>query len=349
MITISLCMIVKNEENVLARCLDSIAPLMDEIIIVDTGSTDRTKEIAANYTDKIYDFTWCDDFSAARNFSFSKATMEYIYAPDADEYIDPVNQEQFAQLKEFLLPEIEIVQMHYLTKDQHNTVQNFRNELRPKLFRRLRTFTWIDPVHETVRLDPVVFDSDIEIQHLPQGAHQKRDFSIFEKAYARDGCLSGRIVSMYAKELLKCGSSEDFMNAAPLFEELYNKEALDEYASVLAHHYRTQADTDRFFSIALKNVAGNGCSEICYELGAYYMEKKDYEEACLWFYNAAYETEPALNVEICGRLAPAALSECYSGYADTLGAESPAAQQLRRQAEEYSRQAKEWKLPDDFD
>ena len=66
-------MIVKNEENVLKRCLDSIYDLMDEIIIVDTGSTDRTKEIAAEYTDKIYDFTWVYDFSAARNFSFSKA------------------------------------------------------------------------------------------------------------------------------------------------------------------------------------------------------------------------------------------------------------------------------------
>ena len=55
MATISLCMIVKNEEQVLARCLDSVADLMDEIIIVDTGSTDRTKEVAARYTDQIYD------------------------------------------------------------------------------------------------------------------------------------------------------------------------------------------------------------------------------------------------------------------------------------------------------
>lgn len=56
MITISLCMIVKNEEDILGRCLDSIADLMDEIIIVDTGSSDRTREIAGRYTDKIYDF-----------------------------------------------------------------------------------------------------------------------------------------------------------------------------------------------------------------------------------------------------------------------------------------------------
>lgn len=93
--TISLCMIVKNEERVLARCLDSLADLVDEIIIVDTGSTDATKEIAARYTEQTYDFVWQDDFAAARNFSFSKASMDYIYVPDADEVLDEDNRQAF--------------------------------------------------------------------------------------------------------------------------------------------------------------------------------------------------------------------------------------------------------------
>ena len=76
MIAISLCMIVKNEEAVLDRCLDSIKDAADEIIIVDTGSSDRTKEIAREYTDKVFDFTWENDFSAARNFAFDQAMME---------------------------------------------------------------------------------------------------------------------------------------------------------------------------------------------------------------------------------------------------------------------------------
>ena len=78
MVTITLCMIVKNEEKVLKRCLESIRDLMDEIVIVDTGSTDRTKEIAAKYTDQIYDFEWVNDFSAARNFAFSRAATIFI-------------------------------------------------------------------------------------------------------------------------------------------------------------------------------------------------------------------------------------------------------------------------------
>ncbi|TCZ76853.1 glycosyltransferase [Paenibacillus albiflavus] len=84
---ISLCMIVKDEERVLARCLDSVKGLVDEIIIVDTGSTDRTKEIASKYTDHVYDYTWSNDFAAARNESIRRATSEWILVLDADEYV----------------------------------------------------------------------------------------------------------------------------------------------------------------------------------------------------------------------------------------------------------------------
>jgi glycosyltransferase involved in cell wall biosynthesis len=84
---ISLCMIVKNEEKNLGKCLDSILDYIDEIVIVDTGSTDHTKEIARKYTDKIFDFTWCDDFSKARNYSLSKASNDWVLILDADEII----------------------------------------------------------------------------------------------------------------------------------------------------------------------------------------------------------------------------------------------------------------------
>ena len=148
MITVSLCMIVKNEEKILARYLDSVADLVDEIIIVDTGSVDDTKRIGAQYTDKIYDFTWIGDFSAARNFAFSKAEMEYIYSADADEVLDENNRWAFRQLKETLLPEIDIVQMYYTNQLAYGTIYNFDKELRPKLFKRLRTFRWQGAIHE---------------------------------------------------------------------------------------------------------------------------------------------------------------------------------------------------------
>lgn len=98
MIAISLCMIVKDEELNLANCLDSIAAYVDEIIIIDTGSTDRTKEIALKYTDKLYDYQWHQNFGEARNFSISKATNEYILILDSDERVESINKYEIEQL-----------------------------------------------------------------------------------------------------------------------------------------------------------------------------------------------------------------------------------------------------------
>ena len=80
-------MIVRDEEKVLLRCLESLRGEADELIIVDTGSRDKTAEIARKYTDRVYFFPWIDDFSAARNFAFSKASGDYLMWLDADDLI----------------------------------------------------------------------------------------------------------------------------------------------------------------------------------------------------------------------------------------------------------------------
>lgn len=95
---ISICIIAKDEEAVLDRCLSSLVPYECEIVFVDTGSTDRTKEIALTYTDKVYDFTWEDDFSAARNFAISKASNDYILTIDCDEVITWFDKDKTEQL-----------------------------------------------------------------------------------------------------------------------------------------------------------------------------------------------------------------------------------------------------------
>ncbi|WP_035098530.1 glycosyltransferase family 2 protein [Anoxybacteroides tepidamans] len=88
---LSLCMIVKNEEKVLQRCLDSVYGIVDEIIIVDTGSEDRTKEIALQYVDRVYEFEWTNSFADARNYAQQHANGEWILVLDADEYVDRSN------------------------------------------------------------------------------------------------------------------------------------------------------------------------------------------------------------------------------------------------------------------
>ena len=96
--TLSLCMIVKNEEKNIRRSLESIKPVVDEMIVVDTGSTDRTKDIAKELGAKVYDFQWKDSFSDARNFALSKATSDWILILDADEVISPLDHEALKQL-----------------------------------------------------------------------------------------------------------------------------------------------------------------------------------------------------------------------------------------------------------
>ncbi len=316
MISISLCMIVKNEEAVLARCLDTVADLVDEIIIVDTGSTDKTKEIARKYTKNIYDFQWIDDFSAARNFAFSKATMDYVYSADADEVLDEENRQRFRILKEGMLPEIEIVQMMYGNQLQHGTVYNFDKEYRPKLFKRQREFVWEETIHEQVRLQPVVFDSDIVITHMPEQSHAKRDLQNFHKQTKAGNKLSKRLQNMYAKELFLCGDVEDFIQASDYFAEAAadverTSDEVMEACLVVTKAARLAGEQTLFFKYAMKVVAGEGCSEVCCELGHFYEQIEDYEEAAIWFYNAAYETEPVLALSSKETESLEGLVRCY--------------------------------------
>ncbi len=97
--TLSLCMIVKNEEKYLVQCLKSVRDVVDEMIIVDTGSTDRTKDIARVFGATLYDFPWTGDFSAARNESLAHATGEWILILDADEVISPLDYPELSKLR----------------------------------------------------------------------------------------------------------------------------------------------------------------------------------------------------------------------------------------------------------
>ena len=316
MVTISLCMIVKNEEKILERCLDSVADLVDEIVIADTGSTDATREIARRYTEKVYDFPWTDDFSAARNFVFSRATQEYIYSADADEVLSPENRERFRLLKETLLPEVEIVQMKYANQLQFNTVYNYDEEYRPKLFKRKRDFVWEAPIHETVRLEPVIYDSDIVITHLPGDSHAKRDLANFQKHWRQGYRLPKRLLGMYARELLIAGDEEDFAQAAPVFLEAAadnerDGEEMAQSCCVAARAARLAGDTVSFFKYTSKVIAEEACSEICCEMGHFYEGLSDWEEAAIWYYNAVYETRPILALQSGGKESLEGLIRCY--------------------------------------
>lgn len=150
---LSLCMIVKDEESVLRRCLESVQGFVDEIIIVDTGSTDRTKKIAAEFTDKVYDFTWINDFSAARNEALRHASGCWILVLDADEYL---SKEQHAEVRDRLAAEEAnpsginafLLPIYNLNGSLHN--QNWQESRTVRLFRNSPDIRYERPIHEQV-------------------------------------------------------------------------------------------------------------------------------------------------------------------------------------------------------
>mgnify|MGYP000898981800 CR=1 FL=1 len=149
---ISLCMIVKNEEKVIERCLSSVVNLVDEIIVIDTGSIDRTKELVLKYTSKVFDFEWINDFSAARNYAASLAVGEWILVLDADEYVDEEN------FKEFILKlkkdngkyNVYTVNIINFTGDLGETlVQSFHD----RVYRNNDTVSYHRKIHEQLKIN----------------------------------------------------------------------------------------------------------------------------------------------------------------------------------------------------
>ena len=168
---ISVCMITKNEEKHLPDTLEAIKDLGFEIIIVDTGSTDNTKEIARRYTDKVYDFEWCDDFSAARNFSLSKATNDWILILDSDERViscDPDRLRQLTAYPEQILATI-TRKNHYESGGMDSVYVD-----KPERFFNKKAFHYEGSIHEQPRplrrysipKEGIEHDTGITVDHV---------------------------------------------------------------------------------------------------------------------------------------------------------------------------------------
>lgn len=95
---LSICIIAKNEEKNIERCLKCLEPYGFEIIVVDTGSMDATREVASQYASRVYDFEWCNDFATAKNFAISKAMNEFVMVIDSDEYLESIDLARLQQL-----------------------------------------------------------------------------------------------------------------------------------------------------------------------------------------------------------------------------------------------------------
>jgi tetratricopeptide (TPR) repeat protein len=165
----SLCMIVRDEERNLASCLTPVRGLFDEIVIVDTGSTDRTREIARQFNAQVFDFAWRDDFSAARNESLRRARGEWVFWLDAD---DRISERNLPPLRS-LFGNLHNGPRAYLMdteSPQGDATAAATLVTHPRLFRRTPGARWKSRVHERLEFEEgscsaeTVF-SDVQIEH----------------------------------------------------------------------------------------------------------------------------------------------------------------------------------------
>lgn len=282
-------MIVKNEEAVLNRCLECIHDIADEIIIVDTGSTDSTKRIARKHTKKIYEFKWVDDFAKARNYSFSLATKDYIMWLDADDVITKENREKLILLKNNLPSNFDIVTMKYnVAFDEHNN-PTFHST-RGRLFKREKNYKWQDEVHEYIGLNGTMLHSDICIDHRHSHKVQTdRNLKIYERLLQKDGALSPRGKYYYARELKDHGKFQEAIRFFNFFLTEGKGWIEDNIASCysLAICHKMLGEEDKAFEALQKSFAYDAPrAENCCLLGYYYKDKGDLKTAISWFETA---------------------------------------------------------------
>ena len=291
--TISLCMIVKNEEDVLERCLSGASPLADEIIIVDTGSTDRTKEIAARFTDHVYDYPWQDDFAAARNFAFSKAACDYQLWLDADDVIPPDSLQKLLTLKAELSPDTDVVMLPYHIAFDENGAPTFAYE-RERLLRREKRFRWTGAVHEVVTPSGNILHYDAPIEHRKlRVADPERNLRIFERLQNEGHPLDTRQKFYYARELYY---HERYADALSVYADFFAQSDAWIEDRITACLHRAECllalgrEGDALRSLSESFVYAAPRAEICCAIGHIFMKQEQYARAAFW-YETALRTE----------------------------------------------------------
>ena len=285
MVTVSLCMIVKDEEDVLARCLESTAGLVDEIVIVDTGSADQTREIAKRFTDRVYDFTWTDNFAEARNYAFSLAGKDYCMWLDADDVILEADRAAFLALKETLDPAVSVVMAKYHTGfDEHGNVTF--SYFRERLIKNHAGMRWEGAVHEAVTpVGPVIYSGFAVTHRKLRPSDSERNLRIYEKQLEQGAVLEPRQQFYYGRELYY---HQRYEEALQVFERFLagGRGWLENNIDACCHCaycYERMEQPEKAFQSLLRSFAYDRPSdEVCCELGRWFFQRENMSLAAYW-------------------------------------------------------------------
>ena len=289
--TLALCMIVKNEEKVLARCLKSAEGIFDEIIIVDTGSDDGTKSVAARFTDKIYDYPWQYDFAAARNASFSCASSDYIMWMDADDVLLEKDRAALLALKQSFDGSIDAYYLQYNAAfDEFGNVTFYF--FRERIVKRACGFVWKGAVHETLQVNSNSVRLPIAVTHLRGEKKEScRNLFLYARLFASGTMPDERQKYYFARELFDNGLYD---TAASAFEWFLQGDGWVEdkicACRNLASCYKILNQKDKQLAALLKSFDFDSPRpSVCCDLGEFFIAQHQYSLAVFWFKLAVNE------------------------------------------------------------
>lgn len=300
MTTISTCLIVKNEANCIARCIESVLPFSDEVIIYDTGSDDGTQDICRSYEKvKVIQGTWKNDFAWARNESFKYATMDYIMWVDADDIIDNDSIEWLKIFKATNLKTYTRVDLQYIYDygdDGSYTLMFYRG----RLFRRSHKPLWHGRIHEWVDNSEgrdiicEVPDKDCVIKHKKHDQDPERNLKIYKEMEEAGEITSGRDWFYYGRECMwhesHDSAREKFAKALEC-QDLWNIDCLNLFMDQ-RNMCLAEGDTYGALTNAMK---ASVCTkvpraDVSCAIGDWFLDMGSYKVAEFWFKLALEDT-----------------------------------------------------------
>lgn len=335
---ISACAIMKNEERHIRRWLDCVRQLADEIIVVDTGSTDETVALAEAGGARILHFAWIDDFAAAKNFAIEQARGKWILFLDADEYFPAACLPNVRLVVEETDPDIRVagILCRWVNFDEDNGMALIGSDVQMRLFRNLRTLRYEGMIHEAItvpRRYRVLASDKLEIHHtgysatLMKGKKERNRDLLKKKAAAQGGHLS----LLDQRYLLDCeydtGNQEEARKLAEgILAAPERHEAMLSYVLAGVHRmylsilFDQQAPRTEIEEAAARAEADfPGMADFSLMLGSYYLDKGEEELA---------RTQLSRGLELYER-------SCREGRADDLNALSDNAEAMVGRARIY--------------
>mgnify|MGYP001159077534 FL=1 len=270
---LSICIITKNEEENIERCLQSFQKYDFELVVVDTGSTDQTKNIAYKYTSHVYDYEWCDDFAAAKNYAVSKASEEYVMVIDSDEYLNDIDIKAVEKLiKENPYKVGRIKRINTFVRDG---IAYENTEIINRIFSK-KLFHYEGKIHEQVsHLKGKDYETYILPVTIGHSGYDMPEEERKQKARRNIKLLDLELKSLINEKIRNvCNSGqEDTQKYLEILSETLQRE--DEFA-----HSLQQDDRMPY---------------ILYQLGKGYYMAKEYEKACNYFsLSLSFDLNPKL-------------------------------------------------------